>query len=173
MKRMAWHWTFGVSAVALAFAACTVTSSDDDDDAGTGGATGGSGGETGGSGGATGGSGGATGGSAGAATGGSAGAATGGSAGAAGSGGKTCAEAYSGTDSCSTCLVGKCCTEIEACVNEASPFECANSWNCFVTECDDPAEYENCKNACDDGNFNVNYGAIVECLETNCIDDCS
>ncbi len=171
MKRMAWHWTFGVSAVALAFAACTVTSTDGDDDAGTGGSTGGSGGETGGSGGTAG----TTGGSAGAVTGGSAGAATGGSAGEGGSGGIACADGFgtpAPTDDCSVCLIEKCCTEIEACVNEPSPFECATSFKCFAETCTDAATYQECKSTCDDGNFNANYSTIVECLETNCIDVC-
>lgn len=162
MKKIAWHWTLAVSAIALAFAACTVTEGDDDEDGGT---SGSGGGDTGGSGGATGGSGGGV-------TGG-----TGGGAGAAGEGGsgggtttKTCAELYPGTDSCSQCLVTSCCAEVEACFNEESQ-ECAGSWDCLA-DCTDADTYEECKAACDDGNFNTAYNEIVLCLEEKCFEGC-
>ncbi len=161
MKKIAWHWTLAVSAIALAFAACTVTEGDDDEDGGT--ETGGSGGgETGGSGG------GATGGTGGGETGGTGGGETGGTGG--GSSTKTCAELYPGTDSCSQCLVGSCCAEVEACFNEESQ-ECATSWACLA-DCTDATTYEECKAACDEGNFNVAYNDIVTCLETSCFEGC-
>ena len=163
MKRMAWHWTLAASAMALAFAACTVTSDDGGDDAGTGG----TGGGTAGTGGST------------AGTGGSAGVA--GSAGTAGSGGssdRTCAEVYDGTDPCSECLRTSCCTEIEACANEkdetgAAMTQCLDTWGCFVETCTDVATYEECKATCDEGNFNVGYNEMLTCFEANCFDSCS
>jgi hypothetical protein len=161
MKKIAWHWTLAVSAIALAFAACTVTEGDDDEDGGTG-ATGGSGGATGGSGG------GETGGTGGGVTGGTGGGETGGTGG--GSTTKTCAELYPGTDTCSQCLVTSCCAEVEACFNETSG-ECATGWDCLA-DCTDADTYEECKAACDDGNFNVAYNEIVLCLEEKCFEGC-
>jgi hypothetical protein len=164
MKRMAWHWTLAASAMALAFAACTVTSDDGDDDAGTGGSggTAGSGGST-----ATGGTGGAAG--------------EAGSAGTAGSGGssdRTCAEVYDGADTCSECLRTSCCSEVEACANEkdengAAITQCLDTWGCFVETCTDPSTYEECKSTCDDGNFNVAYNEMLVCFEANCFNSCS
>ncbi len=160
MKKIAWHWTLAVSAIALAFAACTVTEGDDDEDGGT---SGSGGSDTGGSGG------GVTGGTGGGVTGG-----TGGAAGEGGTGGgtttKTCAELYPGTDTCSQCLVTSCCAEVEACFNETSG-ECAGSWDCLA-ECTDADTYEDCKAACDDGNFNTAYNEIVTCLEVKCFEGC-
>jgi len=187
MKKLALHWTLVASALALAFAACTVTTEDDENNGGSGGDAGSGGTETGGTGGGdTGGTGGgATGGTGGGATGGTGGAVTGGTGGGVtggtgggetgGTGGgsstKTCEELYPEADSCSTCMRTNCCKEVEACFNEESQ-ECRKSWDCLAEKCTDPNTFEECKVQCDDGNFNVAYNEITTCLEQKCFEGC-
>ena len=167
MNRMAWRWTVVAAAMTLALGACTITSSDDDDeDAGTSGSGGSSGAA---------GTGGATGGTAGSAG-------TAGTSGTAGSAGGTtdpitCEEAYPGTDTCSTCLVDSCCTELENCFNEedteGNPIsQCYDSWACLTDNCTGD-NFEDCASTCDDGNFNTNYNTLVACLSDNCYDNCT
>ncbi|PIE06112.1 MAG: hypothetical protein CSA75_01250 [Sorangium cellulosum] len=190
MKRMALRLTIAASALALA-AACTVTTTDDDDNGGaagsgqTGGAAGSGGtggsGETGGTAGS-----GQTGGTAGSGqTGGTAGSGqTGGAAGSGGTGGTagsgqtggaagSAGSAYTcddidDSDECGACVVGNCCSEAEACLND--PLEqCWTSIEC-LNAC--PDDYETCKANCDDGNFNPLYNDLVTCMEQSCFDQC-
>lgn len=158
MKTMAWRWTLAASALGLLFAACTVTSDDPTD---TDGGTAGSGGGTAGTGGSTAGTGGGTAGSAGTAG-------TGG--GSAGSGPVTCNDIFDTTDACGACVVGKCCTETEACYNDTDQF-CMTALTCMST-CDagDPMT---CAQTCDDGNFNEPFNNLMTCMTDNCATDCA
>ena len=98
----------------------------------------------------------------------------GGSSGSGGAGGYSCVELYPGTDTCSTCLVNHCCSEVEACANETGAgATCEDSWECLVANCTDPSTFNDCSMACDDGNFNTNYNDLFQCLVDDCANDCS
>lgn len=186
MKKYSWITLLTVSAMALAFTACTITTSDPEDGgvggkAGEGGSAGAGGEQTGGAAGEQ------TGGAAGEQTGGAAGEQTGGSAGTGGEGPqtKTCKEKYpkfEGIDAttCHTCLVDKCCTQIEACINlEKASTEsksCEEQLDCVYNKCTDPGTFQDCANECaDEGEFGIIFNEAASCLEPQdgvCGQDC-